>query len=90
LWGISEPTASQLAALEWVTPDYIEAHVLSLAEHETRGLAIIRMRAGEAPPGWVKRGGRQHIREAKTAVEGWQPDRYSRGSFTDYIRTEEP
>ena len=59
------------------------------AEHETRGLAVVRMRAGEAPPGWVKRGGQTQIRKAREAVEGWQPHRYSKGSYSEYLGAQE-
>ena len=50
-FGITEPVASELAAREWVDPGYIQAHMLGLDDWDTRGLAVVRMRAGEEPPG---------------------------------------
>jgi hypothetical protein len=42
--------AEKLAALEWVTPEYVHAHVAQVKrEHQKLGLAIVRMEAGEEP-----------------------------------------
>jgi hypothetical protein len=47
--GIGEPSASQLAEMEHVTPEFIRAHVQGLQKGETKGLAIIRIRNNELP-----------------------------------------
>jgi hypothetical protein len=49
--GIEEPTASELAALPYVTEDYILAHVSAArAKGLSVGVAIERMRIGGPPP----------------------------------------
>lgn len=47
--GIGEPNASTISDLEFVTPDFIRAHVQGLKKGETRGLAIVRIRNNELP-----------------------------------------
>jgi hypothetical protein len=47
--GIGEPNASTISDLEYVTPDFIRAHVQGLKKGETRGLAIVRIRNNELP-----------------------------------------
>ncbi len=47
--GIGEPNASTISDLEYVTPEFIRAHVQGLKKGETRGLAIVRIRNNELP-----------------------------------------
>jgi len=81
--GIAQPVAGELSRLEWVRPSYIEAHVLSLADWETRGLAVVRMRAGEAPPGLVRRDGAARMNRVERQLFG--PRKYSEGPFSELI-----
>jgi hypothetical protein len=53
--GIGEPSASKISDLEYVTPDFIAAHVESLKSGETRGLAIRRIEYNELPSVWEKK-----------------------------------
>jgi hypothetical protein len=53
LFGIGEPAASELSELKHVTPQLIEAHVRSLVQGETKGLAIVRIRCDEMPRTWT-------------------------------------
>jgi len=49
--GIREPTASELAGLPHMTPEYLEAHVEAARAHGLRlGAAIEAMRLGAPPP----------------------------------------
>jgi len=52
LYGIGEPMATQISELKHVTPDFIAAHVRSLVQGETKGLAIVRIRSDEMPRMW--------------------------------------
>ena len=53
LYGIGEPIASRISMEKHVTPDFIEAHVRSLVDGETIGLAIVRIRSDETPALWA-------------------------------------
>ena len=53
LFGIGEPVASQISMMKHVTPDFIAAHVRSLVQGETKGLAIVRIRSDETPALWA-------------------------------------
>ena len=53
LYGIGEPSASDLSEMKHVTPDFIRDHVKSLGPGETKGLAIIRIRSDEMPRLWL-------------------------------------
>jgi hypothetical protein len=53
LYGIGEPMATQLSELKHVTPELIAAHVKSLVQGETKGLAIVRIRNDEMPRLWI-------------------------------------
>ena len=49
--GIGEPTATVLAHLDWMTPEYIRAHVsYALKNHLPTGLLIHRMRSNDLAP----------------------------------------
>lgn len=49
--GIGEPTASRLANLDWMTPDYIRAHVENAKRKGIpTGLLIHKMRSNDPPP----------------------------------------
>ncbi len=49
--SILDPTASRLAELPYMTPEYIHAHVEAARKQGLRlGAAIARMELGEAPP----------------------------------------
>lgn len=52
-YGIGEPMRTQISQMQHVTPDFIEAHVKSLAPGETKGLAIVRIRGDELPALWM-------------------------------------
>jgi len=47
--NIRGPKAEELAHLEWMTPEYIKAHVEALPRKDL-GLAIYRMTCGDEPP----------------------------------------
>lgn len=51
-FGIGEPMATQISEMKHVTPDFIEAHIRSLVQGETKGLAIVRIRSDELPRMW--------------------------------------
>lgn len=53
IFGIGEPMASKISEMKHVTPQFIEAHVRSLVDGETKGLAIVRIRSDETPRLWV-------------------------------------
>lgn len=53
LFGIGEPMRTQLAQMKHVTPEFIEAHVRSLVDGETLGLAIVRIKSDELPRLWM-------------------------------------
>lgn len=48
--GIAEPSASLIAGLDHVTPEYINAHVAGLVKGDRLGLAIVRIKNNEVPP----------------------------------------
>jgi hypothetical protein len=50
--GINKRTEA-LARMSHVNPGYIRFHLKRLKKNDTRGLAIMRMEQGEAPPGLV-------------------------------------
>jgi len=54
VYGIGEPMRTQISQMQHVTPDFIEAHVKSLAPGETKGLAIVRIRGDELPALWME------------------------------------
>jgi hypothetical protein len=67
--GIHDPTATQIAALIWVTPNYIRDHVAEVQRHgQEIGLAIWRMKNQWNAPA-DKSDGR----------------RYAEGEYSDYI-----
>ena len=51
--NIGEPKASQIAACEWVSPVFIDAHIKSLREMDVLGLAIRRIECNEMPKVWL-------------------------------------
>lgn len=50
--NIGEPKASKIAAMPWVSPDFVKAHVDSLYADQLIGLAIIRIEGNELPRLW--------------------------------------
>lgn len=52
--GIGEPVASELSALEHVTPELIHDHIADLGPGDTKGLAILRIRNNEPPASWER------------------------------------
>jgi len=51
---IGHPTASAIAAMPWVSPDFIKAHVESLYASDVIGLAIRRIEGNELPRLWLE------------------------------------
>lgn len=52
MYGIGEPMATRLSEMKHVTPDFIAAHIRSLVDGETKGLAIVRIQSDEMPRLW--------------------------------------
>lgn len=50
---IGEPKASQIANMPWASPDFIKAHVESLYDSDSIGLAIRRIEGNELPRLWL-------------------------------------
>ncbi len=71
--GIGEPSASQIADMEHVTPEYIRGHVAALGPGERVGMAIMRIRSNEPLP----------VLDAVSAESN--PGKYSMENFQKWI-----
>lgn len=72
--GIMGRKAAAIARLEWVDPDYINAHVDQVQRDGDRlGLAIKRMEDGDPAP------------KQETVAESWDRLKYISGKYADHI-----
>ena len=63
---IYEPTASELAGLNWVTLEYIRAHVQrAISDNTPTGLLVHRIRSGDDAPETIKRNNRRRYIEGE-------------------------
>lgn len=72
MFGIGQPMAQQISMMEHVTPEFIEGHVRSLVDGETKGLAIVRIKSDELPRLWLAEidgGGGLALHEIKAAMK---------------------
>lgn len=65
LCHIGDPSRLLISELEWVSPDFIKAHVNDLEPGDTIGLAINRIKGNELPRSWEE----QYRKDAQEAAE---------------------
>jgi hypothetical protein len=69
--GVGEPTASRLAKLDWMTPEYVKAH-LAKGKTDGVGLALVIHRM------------RSHDQEPESGIN-WDRRSYIEGPYKDWI-----